>query len=87
MTPSNIHRKPKSVLLSHEREKKKKYLQGCLDQRRNFSLLVVSFDGVLRNEAKVAIQTLYEASPRNQESPIPNFKLHERALQLYEPQI
>ena len=37
--PSNIHRKPEAVLLSHEREKKKKYLQLCLDQRRHFSPL------------------------------------------------
>ena len=42
--PSNIHRKPEHVLLSHEREKKKKYLQACLDQRRHFSPFVVSCD-------------------------------------------
>ena len=39
--PSNIHRKLEAVLLSHEREKKKKYIQACLDQRRNFSHFVV----------------------------------------------
>ena len=51
--PSNIHRKPEVVLPSHELEKKKKYLQACLDQRRHFSLFVVSCDGVLGNKAKV----------------------------------
>ena len=44
--PSNIHRKPKAVLLFHERETKKKYLQVCLDQP-------VAYDGVRRHEAKV----------------------------------
>ena len=33
--PSNLHRKPEAVLLSHEREKMK-YLQACLEQRRHF---------------------------------------------------
>ena len=52
--PSNIHRKPATVLLFHECRKKKKYLQACLDQRRLFSPFVVSCDAVLGNEAKVA---------------------------------
>ena len=56
--PSNIHRKPETVHLSREREKKKKYLQACLDQRRHFSPFVVSCDGVLGNEAKVVQQNL-----------------------------
>ena len=55
--PSNIHRKPEAVL-SHEREKKKKYLQASLDQRHHFSPFVVSCDGVLGNEAKVVLQNL-----------------------------
>ena len=38
-----------------EREKKKKYLQACLDQRRHFSLFVVSCDGLVGNETKVAL--------------------------------
>ena len=40
--PSNIHRKPEAVLLFHEREKRKKYLQACLNQRRHFSPFVAS---------------------------------------------
>ena len=35
--PSKIHQKSEAVLPSHEREKKKKYLQACLAQRRHFS--------------------------------------------------
>ena len=56
--PSKIHRKPEAVLLSHEREKKKYYLQGCLNQRRHFSPFVISCDGVLGNEAKEVLQNL-----------------------------
>ena len=49
---SNIHQKSEAVLPSHEREKKKKYLQVCLDQRHQFFPFVVSCDGVVGNEAK-----------------------------------
>ena len=53
--PSNIRRQLEAFLLSNEREKKKKYLRGCLDQRRHFSPFVVSSacDGVFGNEAKL----------------------------------
>ena len=64
---SNIHRKPEAVLLSHEREKKKKYLQGKA---------VTSCDGVLGNEVKgVYFKTL----PRREIRKVlfRNFKLHE----------
>ena len=73
--PSNIRRKLEAVLLL---EKKKKYLQACLDQRRHFSLslFVVSCDGVLGNEAKVLqyYETLLEASPKKSGSPIPKLQ-------------
>ena len=72
--PSNIHRKPEAVLLSHEREKKKKYLHACLDPRRHFSPFVVSWDGVWCLEMKPGLcyKNLQEAAlPRNPESPIP----------------
>ena len=74
--PSNIHGKPEAVLLSHERETKKKYLQACRDQRApSFLSSVVSCDGVIGSEAKLLYdKTLQEASPKNQERPIP--KLH-----------
>ena len=42
--PYNNHRKQEAVLVSEEREKKKKDLQACLDQRRRFSPFVVSCD-------------------------------------------
>ena len=56
--PANIHRKPEAVLLAHEREKKKKQLQACLDQRRHFSPFVVSCDEGLANETKVVLPNL-----------------------------
>ena len=61
----------KQFFRPHEREKKKKYLQACLDHRCHFTPFVVSCDGVL---AKVVPQTLQEASPRSQESPIPKLQ-------------
>ena len=53
--PSHSYRKQEAVLLSHERDKKKNYLQACQDQRRHCSAFVVSCDGVLGNEAKVQL--------------------------------
>ena len=67
-----VSRKPEAVILSHEREKKKKYLQAFLDQRRHVSPIAVSFDGVLGNEAKV--QEYNKTSPRNQESTMPKLQ-------------
>ncbi len=49
---------PKEVLAKQEREKKKKYLQACLDQRRHFSPFVVSCDGLLGKEAQAVLQNL-----------------------------
>ena len=73
--PSNIHRKPEAVLLYHEREKRKKYLQPFLDQRRHFSLFVISCDGVLGNEAKVVSTAKPCRRPRqNQGRPIPKLQ-------------
>ena len=51
-------RAPHKVLESQEREKKKKYLDACLKQRRHFSPFVVSTDGLLGKEAKVLMRTL-----------------------------
>ena len=55
--PSHIHRKPEADL-SRERDKKKQYLQACLDQRRHCSPFIVSCDWVLRNEAKAELPNL-----------------------------
>ena len=66
--PSNFHRKPETVHISHERENQKKYLLTCLNQRRHFSPLVVSYDGVLGNEAKV-VQQKHCRKPRQDFNP------------------
>jgi hypothetical protein len=49
---------PDKVLAAHEREKKKKYLGACLEQRRHFSPFVVSTDGLLSKEAKILLRKL-----------------------------
>ena len=55
---SNRSKDPDKVLATHEREKKKKYLEACLDQRRHFSPFVVSTDGLLGKEAKTLLKKL-----------------------------
>ena len=49
---------PAKVLEAQEREKKKKYLQACLGQRRHFTPFVVSTDGLLGKEAKTLLRKL-----------------------------
>jgi hypothetical protein len=46
------------VLAAHVREKKKKYLEPCLKQRRHFSPFVVSTDGLFGKEAKIVLKSL-----------------------------
>ena len=55
---SNRSKDPLKVLAAHEREKKKKYLGACLEQRRHFSPFVVSTDGLLGKEAKILLKKL-----------------------------
>jgi hypothetical protein len=55
---SQRHLPPDKVLLKHEREKKSKYLNACLDQRRHFTPFVLSTDGQLGIEAKVLLKRL-----------------------------
>ena len=55
---SNRSKDPMKVLAAHEREKKKKYLEPCLEQRRHFSPFVVSTDGLLGKEAKTLLKKL-----------------------------
>jgi len=55
---SNRSRDPAKVLESHEKEKKKKYLEPCLKQRRHFTPFVVSTDGLLGKEAKTLLKVL-----------------------------
>jgi hypothetical protein len=56
---SNRSKDSDKVLSDHEREKKKKCLGACLEQRRHFSPFVVSTDGlVLGKEAKILLRKL-----------------------------
>jgi hypothetical protein len=49
---------PEKVLESQEREKKRKYLEKCLQQRRHFTPFVVSVNGLLGKEAKTFFKRL-----------------------------
>jgi hypothetical protein len=49
---------PHKVLEAHEREKKKKYCEACLKQRRHFSPFVASTDGLLGKESQTLLKKL-----------------------------
>ena len=49
---------PDKVLRKHEKQKKSKYLQACLEQRRTFCPFVVSTDGVLGFEANCLMKRI-----------------------------
>ena len=49
--------RPDKVLAKHEKRKKAKYLQACLDNRRHFTPFIVSTDGLLGAEAKAPVLT------------------------------
>jgi hypothetical protein len=50
---------PRKVLEAHEREKKKKYLEACLEQRWHFSPFVLSTDGLLgKKESRTLLKKL-----------------------------
>jgi hypothetical protein len=56
---SNISLAPMKVLAAqHEREKKRKYLEPCLEQCRHFSPFVVSTDGLIGKEAQTIMKKL-----------------------------
>ena len=55
---SNRSKNPMKVLAQHEHEKKKKYLEPCLKQRRHFTPFVVSTDGLIGKEGKATLQRL-----------------------------
>ena len=50
-SPSKIHLDPMKVLLTQEKEKKKKYLERCAEQRRHFAPYVADCYGLLGKEA------------------------------------
>jgi len=56
--PSNRNQDVQKILLRHENEKKKRYLQPCLDARRHFTPLVFSVDGMMGTEAAAASKRL-----------------------------
>ena len=49
---------PAKILARHEKEKKNKYLHSCLEQRRDFTPMVYSVDGLAGREAKAAEKRL-----------------------------
>ncbi len=55
---TNRNTAPEKVLKRHEKEKKTKYLQACLQQRRSFVPFVVSTDGMLGYEANNLLKLL-----------------------------
>ena len=55
---SNLSKDPAKVLETHEREKKRKYLEPCLAQRRHFTPFVVSTDGLIGKEAASLLKKL-----------------------------
>ena len=57
-SPSHRNRDPMSVLVSAEKEKKKKYLEACQSRRCSFTPFVVSVDGLLAPEAQSVLTRL-----------------------------
>ena len=55
---SQRRRDPRKVLASHEKLKKQKYLEPCLAQRKNFTPLVFSVDGLRGVETEAACKRL-----------------------------
>jgi hypothetical protein len=55
---SQRHFPPDKVLLKHERKRKSKHLNACLDQRQHSTPFVLSTDGQLGIEAKVLLKRL-----------------------------
>ena len=56
--PSYIKLDPVKVIENQEKQKKQKYLQSCLDQRRQFTPVVLSIDGLLGQETKSIVRRL-----------------------------
>jgi hypothetical protein len=51
-------RDPHKILATQECEKKKKYLQSCLEQRNHFTPFVISTDGLIGREAGELLKRL-----------------------------
>jgi hypothetical protein len=57
-TPTYQMKDPSKVIEAAEHLKKKKYLQPCLNQRRQFTPFIVSVDGLTGKEAKSVLKVL-----------------------------
>jgi hypothetical protein len=55
---TNQTKTTETILKQHEQEKKNKYLQACIKERRHFTPFVVSTDGMLGEEAKRVLQRI-----------------------------
>ena len=55
---SHRHKAPEKVLADQEKEKKDKYLATCHEQRKDFTPLVYSIDGMAGREARMAEKRL-----------------------------
>ena len=57
-TASYDGRHPHKIMSQHERSKKEKYIEACLERRRHFMPLVFSVEGVMGEERKEATEQL-----------------------------
>ena len=75
------------ILEKHEKEKKKKYLQPCLERRRHFTPFVTTTDGLIGKEAqKVRSKTSHTPSGKMEESIFPGNGLPTRKANHSDPQ-
>ena len=56
--PSYLSRNPTAILKTQENDKKRKYLDACLNQRRHFTSFVVSCEGLYGKEASFFMKRL-----------------------------
>jgi hypothetical protein len=66
------------VLADHEKEKKRKYLQVCLEQRKNFTPMVYSVDGIAGREARHAEKHLATMLAEKWKRPYPQMVCYVR---------
>eukprot|EP00957_Ditylum_brightwellii_P163881 12476371-Ditylum_brightwellii.AAC.1 len=67
---SYISKPVKTVLEKQEKDKKRKYLQACIDQRRHFSPFVVSVDGMLGKEAAIVLKRISQKLAQKWDCPM-----------------
>ena len=56
--PTYMNKEPEKCLHEAEKEKKKMYLEACLQQRRHFSPFFASVDGILGVEATATLKRI-----------------------------